>query len=44
MRYDDFKQQSKFQQIRETIDTIRPGGKRDYSNYNIQGSSRWVAL
>jgi len=37
---DDFQQPSKFQQIKETLDTIRPGGKRDYSNYNIQGASR----
>lgn len=35
---DDFKQQSKFQQIKDTIDNIRPGGKRDYSNYNVPSS------
>lgn len=34
---DDFRQRSRFQQIKETIDNIRPG-KRDYSEYNTPTS------
>ena len=34
---DDFSRKTTFQQIRETIDSIRPG-KRDYSEYDTRPS------
>lgn len=41
-RADDWNQPSKLQQIKDTIDNIRPGGKRDYSNYNVRTSTRYL--